>query len=124
MGAQASQQRLDHPVRVVLVGGGHANVQVLKKLSEAFVIDQERGFQLTLISDQRFAFYSGMLPGCVSGLYRVDEIQIDLEDLSSWYSLQLAPTTTDSPLGAERPSSSSQWRVLTGPPGPSFVLEV
>lgn len=83
MGNQESI-KLPSPVHIVLVGGGHANVQVLKELSKRFVIDKDHGFYLTLISDYKSAYYSGMLPGSISSLYQPEEIQIDLVGLCNW----------------------------------------
>ena len=40
--------------------------------------------RLTLISDSPTAFYSGMFPGCVAGLYRPEEIQTELGPLCHW----------------------------------------
>jgi len=83
MGAQQSQRRLPYPARVVLVGGGHANVQVIKHLSQHFLVEPQ-GLHLTLLSDQSTAWYSGMMPGCISGRYHADQTQINLQDLADW----------------------------------------
>jgi len=53
----------------VLVGGGHANVQVLKILATSLSASER--VRITLLSDYDRAFYSGMIPGCVAGLYSV-----------------------------------------------------
>lgn len=57
---------------VVLVGGGHSNVQVLVKL--ATELRKRDRCRITLISDYPYAFYSGMLPGCVAQLYQVEDM--------------------------------------------------
>lgn len=57
--------------RLVLVGGGHAHIQVLHALSST---DAE----LTLVSDVAFAPYSGMLPGYLAGKYEERELVFDL----------------------------------------------
>lgn len=56
-------------VDVLLVGGGHANVQVLKLLCNS--ASPKDRLRLTLISDYPSAYYSGMLPGCIAHLYKV-----------------------------------------------------
>ena len=65
--------------RVVLVGGGHAHVQVMA----AFGARPEPGLTLTLVTDRLESPYSGMLPGHIAGLYRHDEMHIDLVALAA-----------------------------------------
>lgn len=62
---------------VVLVGGGHAHVHVLKRMQ------QERWpqAQVTLISPNRYQYYSGMFSGYVEGVYGLEDIRIDLVQL-------------------------------------------
>jgi NADH dehydrogenase FAD-containing subunit len=48
--------------RIVCVGGGHANCQVLKSLKETIPADAE----LILVSNGPKSYYSGMLPGSVA----------------------------------------------------------
>lgn len=65
---------------LVLIGGGHAHVQVLRMLAMKPV----SGVRVTLISEFSVAFYSGMLPGCLAELYFPDEIQMELRPLARW----------------------------------------
>ena len=64
-------------IDVLLVGGGHAHVQVLKM----WAMNPLPGVRLTLISPQVKTPYSGMLPGLIAGHYTVDDIHIDLARL-------------------------------------------
>lgn len=64
------------PVQVVLLGGGHAHVEVVRRLGELGF-----GAQITLVSPSRHAPYSGMLPGHISGEYSFDDFHIDLAAL-------------------------------------------
>ena len=67
------------PTNIVLVGGGHAHVHVLK----AFGQWRDPQLRLTLIARDLMTPYSGMLPGVVAGLYTADEAHIDLEKLAA-----------------------------------------
>ncbi len=63
---------------VLLVGGGHAHVQVLRTFASAPLPDS----RLTLVVDTPIAVYSGMVPGFVAGQYRADELEIDVGTLA------------------------------------------
>ncbi|MCY3555056.1 MAG: selenide, water dikinase SelD [Gemmatimonadetes bacterium] len=66
---------------LVLVGGGHSHVQVIRMLAMKKALG---GIRVTLISDESTACYSGMLPGCLAGLYRPDEMEMELRPLCNW----------------------------------------
>lgn len=66
---------------LVLVGGGHSHVQVIRMLAMKKALADIR---VTLISDESTVCYSGMLPGCLAGLYRSDEMEMELRPLCTW----------------------------------------
>jgi len=65
--------------RLVLAGGGHAQVAVLRSLAMAPMT----GSEITLINPQRETFYSGMLPGVLAGLLDPDECTLDVAALAA-----------------------------------------
>ncbi len=63
--------------QLVLIGGGHANVQVLKKLCMNYI----KGLHTILISENFETIYSGMTPGFIHDDFSKEEISIDLQRL-------------------------------------------
>ena len=66
-----------HVRDLLLVGGGHTNIQVLKYFGMRF----RPGIRLTLISSYINSPYSGMMSGLVSGQYQSESTHINLERL-------------------------------------------
>jgi selenide,water dikinase len=63
---------------LVLVGGGHAHVQVLRR----WAMSPMAGVHLTVVLDRAEALYSGMVPGIVAGDYAAPECEIDVVPLA------------------------------------------
>ncbi|MCP5056102.1 MAG: selenide, water dikinase SelD [bacterium] len=63
---------------LVLVGGGHAHVQVIRR----WMMDPLPDVRLTVVLDRPEALYSGMVPGVVAGEYEVAQAEIDVVPLA------------------------------------------
>lgn len=80
---------------IVLVGGGHSHVGVLRH----FGMHPLPGVRLVLVSTDIHTPYSGMLPGYIAGHYRHDEVHIDLGKLAAFAGAVLHQ---DSVIGIDR----------------------
>jgi selenide, water dikinase len=63
---------------LVLVGGGHTHVEVLRR----WITDPLPRVRLTLVVDRARAVYSGMVPGYAAGDYALHELEIDVARLA------------------------------------------
>lgn len=68
------------PQRILLVGGGHSHVEVLRR----FALQRDPQIALALVSPEPSMCYSGMLPGLVAGHYSPREARIELKPLALW----------------------------------------
>jgi selenide,water dikinase len=64
--------------RLVLLGGGHAHIEVLRSL----VTHLDSLLHVTLVTPRPWLTYTGMLPGHIAGHYALDECTIDLAALA------------------------------------------
>jgi len=63
--------------RLVLIGGGHAHLSVLRALAK-----HRLQIEAVLITPSPYQTYSGMLPGWLAGHYGLSDCQIDLRPLA------------------------------------------
>lgn len=63
--------------RLLLVGGGHSHLAVLKALGDA-----PAPGDISLLSPHRYVVYSGMIPGLIAGHYRLEHCRVDLQGLA------------------------------------------
>jgi pyridine nucleotide-disulfide oxidoreductase family protein len=64
--------------RLIMAGGGHAQLSVLKTLAQ-----KSLGIDAVLITPSSYQIYSGMLPGWIAGHYSLLECRIDLRPLAA-----------------------------------------
>ncbi|MAI56161.1 MAG: selenide, water dikinase SelD, partial [Gammaproteobacteria bacterium] len=118
------------PLRdLVLVGGGHSHVQVIRRIS----MKQIPGVRVTLISEDYESSYSGMLPGCVANIYTKDQISIQLSALCSSANVrficaevtELDPTSKRISLRGRSPVRYDTLSINTGgSPGPNRSIGI
>ena len=70
---------------LVLIGGGHAQISVLKK----FGMKPIPGLKISLINKNLTSSYSGMLPGYIAGTYNEEDTQINLLNLCKFADARL-----------------------------------
>ena len=92
---------------IVLVGGGHAHVEVVRR----FGMKPVPGVRLTLVSAPVDTPYSGMLPGYLAGHYGTDDCNIDLRRLCRFAGARLI---VDRAAGIDR--GARQLMLTTRPP--------
>ena len=73
--------------RLVLLGGGHAHVEVLRSLAE----QGDRRWEVTMVTPYPWLTYSGMIPGLFAGHYEIDQCTIDLRALADRANATLVP---------------------------------
>ena len=73
------QPRVPVATDLVLLGAGHAHVEVLRR----FAMRPEPGVRLTLIGREPETPYTGMLPGLIRGEYSFDQAHIDFAPIAA-----------------------------------------
>ncbi len=71
------------PKSILLVGGGHAMMPTVRHIREKV----PSSVQVTLVSDHPYLYYSGMVPEYLGGVYREDEVRLDLISLCDRYGI-------------------------------------
>jgi selenide,water dikinase len=77
--------------RLVLLGGGHSHVEVLRRFGETPL----PGVELTLVSPHPDSPYSGMLPGWIAGHYSREQCHVDLVRLARFANCRFVRTASN-----------------------------
>jgi selenide,water dikinase len=110
---EADAKKVAEAIRdLVLVGGGHAHVHVLK----SFGMRPMPGVRLSLVAREIETPYSGMLPGYVAGHYTLDECHVDLAPLARFARARLIHAEA---IGLDRDRREV---ILAGRPGLRFDI--
>ena len=75
--------------RLVLLGGGHAHIEVLRDLAA----NPDGAREVTLVTPSQRLLYTGMMPGVLAGHYTVEDATIDLAGLARRANAELLLTT-------------------------------
>jgi len=75
--------------RLLLIGGGHAHIEVLRELAER----PGAGVAVTLVTPSPRMVYTGMVPGVIAGHYTLPECTIDLAALAQRANAELLLTS-------------------------------
>ncbi|MFC3097482.1 FAD-dependent oxidoreductase [Alteraurantiacibacter palmitatis] len=67
---------------LILAGGGHAHLAVLEDWAANPLPGPLPDIRRLLVTPSRYTAYSGMVPGWMAGIYRADDLLIDLEPLA------------------------------------------
>lgn len=94
--------------RLVLLGGGHAHVEVLRSLA----LDPLADVEVTLVTPHERLLYTGMVPGVIAGHYPLAEAAIDLAALARAAGATVLATTASMVSPAEREVACSDASVL------------
>lgn len=110
--------------KLLLLGGGHAHVHVLRALAE----QPMPAAQVTLVSSYRWQVYSGMVPGLLAGHYAVDDCVIPLEPLARAANVEFveaSATALDAAARRVRLSNGNEldFHVLSLDTGPVMALD-
>ena len=71
--------------KLLLIGAGHAHVEVLRQFS----LQPAANAAITMVNPQRRMTYAGMLPGLVAGHYAAGQCQVDLGPLARKAGIEL-----------------------------------
>ena len=83
---------------LVLLGAGHANVNVITYIGKT----KPKGIRVTLISDNLYSTYSGMIPGYIQGSYSWKDINIDILRLANKFNIRVIQATVTNVLHSEK----------------------
>ncbi len=94
--------------RLVLIGSGHPHLLLLQRLTR----ERLPGVEVTLVSKGTRQLYSGMLSGCLAGMYPPGALQVALPALARGAGARLEPSGAEALDAAEQRVQLGDGRVL------------
>ena len=63
--------------KIVLAGGGHAHLETIAQLDKFL----QKNYSVTVISPDKYHYYSGMAPGFLGEIYHEEDIRFDIQSM-------------------------------------------
>lgn len=87
------KQKMTSKPQIILAGGGHAHTLIIQKW--AMKPTSKPDANITLITNDSTQLYSGMVPGLIAGIYKRNDIEINIRQLCETCNIELIIANID-----------------------------